>query len=125
MRIILLSIISDFCLLNLNSNLNIAMKVIGVDDCITKVKFQGDMKYYRDDNVFIIVLIIIICITFIIACLTSFPILFLSLRLNFINSIITCMKSCGQGKHHSQEVQISQSNNHKKKIILMKRFLFL
>ena len=25
------------------------------------------------------------------------------------------MKSCGQGKHHSQEVQISQSNNHKKK----------
>ena len=48
MRIILLSIILYFCLLNLNSNLNIAMKVIGVDDCITKVKFQGDMKYYRD-----------------------------------------------------------------------------
>ena len=84
------------------------------DDTILE-SFTDDMKYYRDDNVFIIVLIIIICITFIIACLTSFPILFLSLRLNFINSIITCMKSCGQGKHHSQEVQISQSNNHKKK----------
>jgi len=84
------------------------------DDTILE-SFTDDMKYYRDDNVFIIVLIIIICITFIIACLTSFPILFLSLRVNFINSIIVCIKSCGRGTHSSQEVKISQSNNHKKR----------
>ena len=85
-----------------------------MDDTILE-SLADDMKLYRDSNIFIIILIIIICITFIITCLTSFPILFLSLRVNFINSIIVCIKSCGRGTHSSQEVKISQSNNHKKR----------
>ena len=51
-----------------------------------------DMVQYRKSNFFIIILIIIICISFVITCLTSFPTLFLSLRVNYINAIIVCSK---------------------------------
>ena len=52
-----------------------------------------DMIKFRNISNFVKFLIIIISISFATTCLTSFPILFLSLRENFINSIIFCMKN--------------------------------
>ena len=54
-----------------------------------------DMTKFRNISGFIKFLIIIISISFVTTCLTSFPILFLSLRENFINSLIFCMKNFG------------------------------
>ena len=54
-----------------------------------------DMTKFRNISGFIKFLIIIISISFVTTCLTSFPILFLSLRENFINSIIFCIKNLG------------------------------
>ena len=55
-----------------------------------------DMTKFRNISGFIKFLIIIISISFVTTCLTSFPILFLSLRENFINSLIFCMKNLGK-----------------------------
>ena len=52
-----------------------------------------DMTKFRNISGFIKFLIIIISISFVTTCLTSFPILFLSLRENFINSLIFFMKN--------------------------------
>ena len=57
--------------------------------------FSDDMTKFRDISGFIKFLIIIISISFVTTCLTSFPILFLSLRENFVNSLIFCMKNMG------------------------------
>ena len=78
-----------------------------------------DMVTYRNSNVLIIVLIIIICVSFIITCLTSFPILFLSLKVNYVNALTVCIKSCKK----TDEVQISQGNYEKKKTFISKRAL--
>ena len=59
-------------------------------DCLSQ-----DMTKFRNISGFIKFLIIIISISFVTTCLTSFPILFLSLRENFINSIIFCIKNIG------------------------------
>jgi amino acid permease len=55
---------------------------------------SDDMVANRYRSTFIKVLIIIICISFVTTCLTSFPILFLSLRENYVNSILFCFKNC-------------------------------
>ena len=55
-----------------------------------------DMTKFRNISSFIKFLIIIISVSFVTTCLTSFPILFLSLRENFINSLIFCMKNLGK-----------------------------
>ena len=57
-----------------------------------------DMTTFRNISSFIKFLIIIISISFVTTCLTSFPILFLSLRENFINSIIFCMKNINKNE---------------------------
>ena len=75
--------------------------------------FSEDMIKYKDISTFIKVLIIIICISFVTTCLTSFPILFLSLRENFINSLIFCIKNC-INKSNNEEVEISQGKYEKK-----------
>ena len=62
-------------------------------DCLSQ-----DMTKFRNISGFIKFLIIIISISFVTTCLTSFPILFLSLRENFINSIIFCIKNLGHKK---------------------------
>ena len=57
--------------------------------------FSDDMTKFRDISGFIKFLIIIISVSFVTTCLTSFPILYLSLRENFVNSLIFCMKNMG------------------------------
>ena len=57
-----------------------------------------DMTKFRNISSFIKFLIIIISVSFVTTCLTSFPILFLSLRENFINSIIFCMKNINKNE---------------------------
>ena len=77
---------------------------------------SDDMLTYGKKSTFIKVLIIIICITFVTTCLTSFPILFLSLRENFANSMLFCFKNCCK-KNKGEEVQISQGKYEKKQLI--------
>ena len=77
---------------------------------------SDDMLRYGKISTFIKVLIIIICITFVTTCLTSFPILFLSLRENFANSMLFCFKNCCK-KNNEEEVQISQGKYEKKQHI--------
>ena len=60
-----------------------------------------DMTKFRNISGFIKFLIIIISISFVTTCLTSFPILFLSLRENFINSIIFCIKNIGHKNNNT------------------------
>ena len=50
--------------------------------------FSEDMVNYRNISSVIKVLIIIICVSFVTTCLTSFPVLFFSLRENYVNSIL-------------------------------------
>ena len=67
-----------------------------------------DMTKFRNISGFIKFLIIIISVSFVTTCLTSFPILFLSLRENFINSIIFCMKNLGKVKEEKNKNYISE-----------------
>ena len=75
--------------------------------------FNEDMIKYRNISTFIKILIIIICISFVTTCLTSFPILFLSLKENFINSLLFCSKNCGKNKN-DEKIQINQGIQEKK-----------
>ena len=61
-----------------------------------------DMTKFRDSSYFIKFLIIIISVSFVITCLTCFPILFFSLRENFINSIIFCMNNLGKNEKNGK-----------------------
>ena len=79
--------------------------------------FSDDMIKFKDISRFIKILIIIICVSFVTTCLTSFPILFLSLRENYINSLLFCFKNCCK-KKNDDEVKINQgkyekNNNYK------------
>ena len=79
--------------------------------------FSEDMIKFKDICRFIKILIIIICVSFVTTCLTSFPILFLSLRENYINSLLFCFKNCCK-KKNDDEVKINQgkyekNNNYK------------
>ena len=77
--------------------------------------FDQDMIKYRNTSTFIKILIIIICISFVTTCLTSFPILFLSLRENFFNSLLFCSKNCCKKKNNDNEdVEISQGKYERK-----------
>ena len=67
-----------------------------------------DMTQFRNISGFIKFLIIIISISFVTTCLTSFPILFLSLRENFINSIIFWIKNIGNKNNNT-----NNNNNNK------------
>jgi len=74
---------------------------------------MSDDMLSNNSNFLITLLIIIISFSFIITCLSSFPILFLSLRVNYVNSLIVCMKSCR--KNQVEQVEISQGQFQKKK----------
>ena len=63
-----------------------------------------DMTKFRNISGFIKFLIIIISVSFVTTCLTSFPILFLSLRENFINSIIFCIKNMGHKNENNNYI---------------------
>ena len=94
-----------------------------IDDTVLD-NLSDDMIEYRNKNTFIIVLIIIICISFVITCLTSFPILFLSLRVNYINSLVVCIKSCK--KNDEGVVRISQGKYaNQEKILGNKTLIFI
>ena len=73
---------------------------------------MSDDMLSNNSNFLITLLIIIISFSFIITCLSSFPILFLSLRVNYVNSLIVCMKSCR--KNQVEQVEISQGQFQKK-----------
>ena len=85
---------------------------LSIEDSILDNLYK-DMDIYRNTNVAIIALIIIISISFIITCLSSFPVLFLSLRVNYINSMIVCLKACDKS-NDERIVEISQGRQHKK-----------
>ena len=70
-----------------------SMYGLRMDNTILK-ELNNDMIKYRNKDSFIKFLIIFINISFIISTLTCFPINFLSLKENFINSIIFCKKYC-------------------------------
>ena len=82
---------------------------------------SDDMIAYRRSNILIIVLILIISISFIITCLTSFPVLFQSLRVNYINALTVCIKSCKK----TEEVQISQGNFEEKHSLISEKVLII
>ena len=82
---------------------------------------SDDMIAYRSSNILIIVLILIISISFIITCLTSFPVLFQSLRVNYINALTVCIKSCKK----TEEVQISQGNFEEKHSLISEKVLII
>ena len=63
-----------------------------------------DMTKFRNISGFIKFLIIIISVSFVTTCLTSFPILFLSLRENFINSMIFCIKNMGHKNENNNYI---------------------
>ena len=63
-----------------------------------------DMTKFRNISGFIKFLIIIISVSFATTCLTSFPILFLSLRENFINSMIFCIKNMGHKNENNNYI---------------------
>ena len=85
---------------------------LSMEDTILN-NFSDDMIKYRNISTVIKILIIIICISFVITCLTSFPILFLSLKENYINSLLFCYKNCGK-KTNDDIVKINQGKYEKK-----------
>ena len=97
-----------------------------IDDTILD-NLNDDMINYRRKNVFIVILIIIICITFIIMSLTSFPSLFLSLRVNYKNFLIICFKTCK--KNETNIVDINQGKysleKNEEKILSNKSLIFI
>jgi amino acid permease len=93
-----------------------------IDDTILE-NFYEDMGDYRDNNIFIVILLIILCLFFILLSLTSFPILFKTMIVNFVNSLIICTKGCRRSGSE-QEVQISQNNSQKKSNFISKKILY-
>ena len=81
-------------------------------------KLNDDMILYKGYNIFVVIIIIIICAAFVITCLASFPILFLSLRVNYVNSLEVCRRGRDTD---SQHVQITQGSYEKKRYTTMSR----
>ena len=81
------------------------------------------MILYKGYNVFVVVLIILICLAFIITCIASFPILFLSMRVNYINSLEVCRRA--KENKDVQSVQILQGQFEQKKHVVMSKKLYI
>jgi amino acid permease len=94
-----------------------------IDDTILE-NFYEDMGDYRDSNIFIVIMLIILCVFFILLSLISFPILFKTMIVNFVNSLIICTKGCRRSDSE-QVVQISQNNSQKKSNYISKKILYL
>ena len=82
-----------------------------IDDTILD-NFSDDMIYYKGYNIFPVILIIIICIAFIITCFTSFPVLFLSLRVNYVNALQVCKRKDNQSDPRVEIVQGQYERKH-------------
>ena len=80
-------------------------------------KLNDDMILYKGYNLFVVIIIIIICVSFIITCIASFPILFLSLRANYINSLEVCKRA--KDNSDVQNVQIFQGQHQKRKYTII------
>ena len=85
-------------------------------------KLNDDMILYKGYNIFVVILIIIICVAFVVTCLASFPILFLSLRVNYINSLEVCRRA---KNGDTQQVQIIQGNYEKRGTRISKKALII
>ena len=98
---------------------------LNIDDTILD-NLSDDMIKYRNSNILIIILIIIICVSFIITCLTSFPILFLSLRVNYVNAFLVCTNNCKKNNEdNTQNVPISQGRYQKKRTLINEKMLII
>ena len=87
-------------------------------------KLNDDMILYKGYNVFVVIVIIIICASFIVTCISSFPILFLSLRANYINSLEVCKRA--RDNSDITSVQIFQGQHEKRRYtIINKKMLIL
>ena len=80
-------------------------------------KLNDDMILYKGYNLFVVIIIIIICVSFIITCIASFPILFLSLRANYVNSLEVCKRA--KDNSDVQNVQIFQGQHQKRKYTII------
>lgn len=69
---------------------------------------RGEILVYKDKNLFIFVILIIINISFLISSTMSIPLMFFSLKRNFLNLIIFCKKSL----RNKQNNEVNQSENH-------------
>ena len=85
-------------------------------------ELDKDMKVHSDRG-FLQFLIIVICISFVVSCLSSFPVLFFSLKENFIKILLVCKKALpensqrsGQENDHGNAKDKSQEENKEKKV---------
>ena len=92
-------------------------------------KLNDDMILYKGYNVFVVIIIIIICVAFVITCLMSFPILFLSLRVNYVNSLEVCRRVKDRDTQHVQIIQGRYEKKHttisRKALIIITILLYL
>ena len=86
-------------------------------------KLNDDMILYKGYNLFVVIIIIIICVSFIVTCLSSFPILFLSLRDNYVNSLEVCKRA--RDNSDNQSVQIFQSKYEKRRYTAIDKKLLI
>ena len=85
-------------------------------------KLNDDMILYKGYNAFVVIIIIIICVAFLITCIASFPILFLSLRVNFVHALEVCRRA---KDNDNQIVKITQGSYNKKTVSLSKKALII
>jgi amino acid permease len=85
-------------------------------------KLNDDMILYKGNNVFVVIIIIIICVSFIITCLASFPILFLSLRANYINALEVCRRA---RNNDTQSLQVIHGQLEKRKHVTLSRKILI
>ena len=86
-------------------------------------KLNDDMILYKGYNLFVVIIIIIICVSFIITCIASFPILFLSLRANYVNSLEVCKRA--KDNSDVQSVQIFQGQHQKRKYTIIEQKMLI
>jgi amino acid permease len=65
-----------------------------------------DVKKFKDSDSFMIVILVIVNIAFLMSSTMSIPLMFFSLKNNFINTIVFCKKKFG-----SKRVEVDQSEN--------------
>ena len=85
-------------------------------------KLNDDMILYKGYNAFVVIIIIIICVAFLITCIASFPILFLSLRVNFVHALEVCRRA---KDNDNQIVKITQGSYNKKTVSISKKALII
>ena len=85
-------------------------------------KLNDDMILYKGYNAFVVIIIIIICVAFLITCIASFPILFLSLRVNYVHAIEVCRRI---KDNDNQIVKITQGSYNRRSTGISKKALII